>query len=176
MANKLSAPQFQENEVHSLRVTAHVAIDSEGDLCCAYSGDIHDDEISVLSEYAEIVLRLESSLGVTFAGNPITWLVTDEPVKVETLKPACFAVVRDSDQQVTIRDWNNEASYGRYRFTINVIHGRNRHVLDPTIVNQAMSMSSPPPTKRLQDFLKFEGKMHWEGDLDELRGRKGRRD
>jgi Arc/MetJ family transcription regulator len=25
--------------------------------------------------------------------------------------------------------------------------------------------------KRLQDFLEFEGKMHWEGDLDQLRGR-----
>ncbi|HXU44480.1 MAG TPA: type II toxin-antitoxin system VapB family antitoxin [Thermoanaerobaculia bacterium] len=25
--------------------------------------------------------------------------------------------------------------------------------------------------RRLQGFLEFEGKMHWEGDLDQLRGR-----
>jgi Arc/MetJ family transcription regulator len=25
--------------------------------------------------------------------------------------------------------------------------------------------------RRLQEFLEFEGKMHWEGDLDQLRGR-----
>jgi Arc/MetJ family transcription regulator len=25
--------------------------------------------------------------------------------------------------------------------------------------------------RRLQEFLEFEGKMHWEGDLDRLRGR-----
>ncbi len=25
--------------------------------------------------------------------------------------------------------------------------------------------------RRLQEFLEFEGKMHWEGDLDALRGR-----
>jgi Arc/MetJ family transcription regulator len=28
--------------------------------------------------------------------------------------------------------------------------------------------------RRLQDFLKFEGKLKWEGDLDELRGRSKR--
>lgn len=26
--------------------------------------------------------------------------------------------------------------------------------------------------RRLQKFLEFEGKVHWEGDLDELRGRR----
>jgi Arc/MetJ family transcription regulator len=25
--------------------------------------------------------------------------------------------------------------------------------------------------RRLQEFLEFKGKMHWEGDLDQLRGR-----
>ena len=28
--------------------------------------------------------------------------------------------------------------------------------------------------RRLQEFLKFEGKMRWEGDLNELRGRRTR--
>jgi len=28
--------------------------------------------------------------------------------------------------------------------------------------------------RRLQEFLKFEGKLKWEGDLDELRGRSKR--
>ena len=145
MANKRSALQLQQDDVYSLNVTAHVATSSEGDLCCSYSGDIQGDEISVASEYAEIILRLDSALGVAFAGNPITWLAADEPGKIETLKPACFAVVRDSDQQVTIRDWNNEGSRGRYRFTINVIHGRKRIVLDPTIFNEPPPKSSPPP-------------------------------
>ena len=143
MVNKRSALQLQEDDVHSLVVTAHVAISTEGDLCCSYSGDIQNDEISVLPEYAEIILRLESSLGLTFAANPITWLAADESNKVETLKPACFAVVRDSDQQVVIRDWNNEGSHGRYRFTINVMRGSKRIVLDPTIVNALPTQTSP---------------------------------
>jgi Arc/MetJ family transcription regulator len=57
--------------------------------------------------------------------------------------------------------------------------------LDDEALTSAMS-SSPGKTKtdvinealreyarrrRLQSFLEFEGKMHWEGDLDELRGR-----
>ena len=28
--------------------------------------------------------------------------------------------------------------------------------------------------RRLQEFLRFEGKMRWEGDLNELRGRRTR--
>jgi Arc/MetJ family transcription regulator len=28
--------------------------------------------------------------------------------------------------------------------------------------------------RKIQDLLAFEGKMHWQGDLDDLRKRKGR--
>jgi Arc/MetJ family transcription regulator len=28
--------------------------------------------------------------------------------------------------------------------------------------------------RRLQELLRFEGKVHWQGDLDELRGRRKR--
>lgn len=144
MANKSSAQQLQQDDLQLLNVAAKVSFTPEGDLCCLYTGDIQGEEILVVSEHAEITLKLQSSLGVAFASNPITWFAPEQPGKMEALKPACFAVIRDSDQQVTIRDWNNEASYGSYRFTINVIYEKKRHVLDPTIVNKQPSTSPPP--------------------------------
>lgn len=145
MFSKGSARQLREDDFQLLTVTADVSLTEEEDLKCSYSGDIQGDEIVVQSEHAEITLRLKSNLGVSFARNPITWLAYDKPGKVETLKPECFAVARDSDQQVTIRDWNNEASHGSYRFTINVSYKGKRRVLDPTIVNKKPAMNPPPP-------------------------------
>lgn len=37
------------------------------------------------------------------------------------------------------------------------------------VINQALREYAR--RQRLQEFLEFEGKMHWEGDLDQLRGR-----
>ena len=38
------------------------------------------------------------------------------------------------------------------------------------VINEALREFSR--RRRLQEFLEFKGKMHWEGDLDELRGRR----
>jgi Arc/MetJ family transcription regulator len=40
------------------------------------------------------------------------------------------------------------------------------------IINEALREYSR--RRRLQEFLKFEGKVRWEGKLDELRGRRGK--
>jgi Arc/MetJ family transcription regulator len=37
------------------------------------------------------------------------------------------------------------------------------------VINEALRQFAR--RSRLQEFLEFEGKMHWEGDLDALRGR-----
>lgn len=40
------------------------------------------------------------------------------------------------------------------------------------VINEALREYSR--RRRLQEFLKFEGKVRWEGDLNELRGRRQR--
>ena len=41
------------------------------------------------------------------------------------------------------------------------------------IINEALREYAR--RRKIRDFLKYEGKMHWEGDLDDLRRREGRR-
>lgn len=145
MLNKGSARQVQGHDSKLLTVTANVSLTEKRELGYSYSGDIQGEEIVVDSEHAEIILRLRSSLGASFASNPITWLAYDKPGQVLIRKPACFTVTRDSDLRVTIHDWNNATNHGYYRFIINIIYKGKKHVLDPTIFNKELPPPPPPP-------------------------------
>lgn len=143
MLNEGSARQVEGSDSQLLTVTANVSLTAKRELDYSYSGDIQGENIVVDSEHAEIILRLSSDLGASFAGNPITWLAYDKP-EVEIPQPECFTVTRDSDLQTTIRDWNNAASHGHYRFIINIICKDERYVLDPTVLNKPLPTSPPP--------------------------------